>query len=369
MPRVPIALEEKKMKVKWSEFKLEEEEIEAVIEVLRSADISGFSSKVEEFEQLAQKETGSQYTIACCNGTAALIVAFLAFKQYLEKNLVIAVPTWTYIAPVNAADLVGEVRLTDSDIKTHNMSSMKIDDGVNLIAPVDMAGVPADYDAFKKYNLPVVADAAESLGASYKGKKVGTLADISITSFQSSKVVMTGEGGMIFTDNSDLAKICRDLVNQGYGPKGYDEHFHVAKGYNFRMPGIQAALGCIQIKKLTRLVEKRRKKAQIYQEILGEYVGQHELPEHLSSSYYSFLIMLASKEKRDSLKKFLSNQNIETKLWSPVHRHPPYNSYSGFPNAELIYETHLRLPIHNLMSDSAVEFVAEKVVEWAKSQV
>ena len=142
--------------------------------------------------------------------------AFIALKRYLGKELKIAVPTWTYIAPVNAADLVGECVLVDSNLENHNMST-KLPDDIDVICPVDMAGVPADYDSFKKYDLPIVSDGAESLGALYKNIKVGKLADITTTSFQSAKIINIGEGGMIFTDNKDLAKICKDLINQGYG--------------------------------------------------------------------------------------------------------------------------------------------------------
>jgi perosamine synthetase len=353
------------MKVRWSELKLEQDDIEAVNEVLASGDISGFSSRVEEFEYLARRETGAGYAIACSNGTAALMVAFMAFQRYLNKELTIAVPTWTYIAPVNAADLLGRVRLIDSNRETHNMLT-DLPGDVNLICPVDMAGVPADYDSLKKYSLPVVADAAESLGARYNGRKVGTLADITITSFHTSKVITTGEGGMIFTDSPDLAKICRDIVNQGYGPKGYDEHHHVAKGFNFRMTGIQAALGCVQIKKLDSLVEKRQRKAEIYKAVLGNDVECHRIPDEVTSSYYSFLIMLPSKEARDALKDFLLKEGIETKLWRPVHLHPPYRQYSGFPNAEYIYDHHLRLPIHNLITEEEIEYVAKRVLAGIK---
>jgi len=353
-----------KKTIKWLELKLGEEEINEVKQTLESGDISGFSTKVKEFERLAAEETGARYALACANGTAALITAFMAFKRYLKQNLIIAVPTWTYIAPVNAADLVGSVRLIDSDRKTFNIST-KLPKDVNLIAPVDMAGLPADYDSLREHNLPIVADAAESMGARYKGRNVGTLADITITSFHSSKVITTGEGGMIFTDNSELAQICENIINQGYGPKGYEEHYHVAKGFNFRMTGMQAALGCVQIKKLRELVGERQRKAKIYKDILGDKVEYPEVPEDVTSSYYSFLILLPSRKKRDSLKEFLLKEGIETKLWMPVHMQPPYSHYpaSEFPNANYIYEHHLRLPMHNLLTDEDIEYVAKKVLE------
>lgn len=356
------------MKVKWLSCSLQEEDIREVNAVLRSGDFSGFSSKIGEFEQLARAETGARHAIAVANGTCALMAAFLAYRRYLGRELTIAVPTWTYIAPVNCADLFGRVRLIDSERRTHNLAT-GLPEGIDLIAPVDMAGLPADYDALRKYGLPIVADAAESLGATYHGRKVGVLADISITSFHSSKVITTGEGGMIFTENDDLAKICRDLINQGYGPAGYDEHHHVAKGFNFRMTGLQAALGCSQIKRLPRLLRERKEKAARYDRILSDRVERHFIPEGVTSSYYSYVILLPSKPIRDALREFLRSRGIETKLWTPVHRHPPYQGAGSFPVAEYIHEHHLRLPIHNDMTAEEITYVAENVLEGLDSGV
>ncbi len=352
--------------VKWLDIKFTNDEINALKEALNLGDISGFSPIVDEFESLCREVTGSDYSLACCNGTVALIVSFMAFKRYLDKEITIAVPTWTYIAPVNAADFVGKVVLVDSDLKSHNMNA-DLPDGLDLICPVDMAGVPANYKEFKKYNLPIVADAAESLGAFYDGKSVGKIADITTTSFQSAKIVITGEGGMIFTDNKDLAKICKDIINQGYGPKGYAEHSHVAKGYNFRLSALQAAIGCVQIKKLNTNLKKRREIAKIYDQINGKYVEKHLIPENCKSNYYSYLIMLPSRIIRDKLKSYLFEEGITTKLWSPVHEHPPYNNFNGFPNADYIYNHHLRLPIHNEMTEDMAGYVVEKIYKWFKN--
>ena len=189
------------------------------------------------------------------------------------------------------------------------------------------------------------------------------MADISITSFHSSKIVTTGEGGMIFTDDDDLATHCRDIINQGYGPKGYDEHNHVAKGFNFGMTGMQAALGCVQIRKLPKLLEERARKARIYDALLADHVELHRIPSHMKSSYYSYLIMLPTRQKRNTLKDRLMDKGVESKLWKPVHLHPPYKGCGRFPNAEQIYDRHLRLPIHNSMTEEETIYVAEMVIE------
>ncbi len=346
--------------VNWLELKYGEEEYAALKNALDSGDVSGFSPIVEEFESKCSEITGSTYALACSNGTAALMIAFLALKKYLDKEIKIAVPTWTYIAPVNAADFVGEAILVDSDIHTHNMLS-DIPDNVDVVCPVDMAGIPADYNAFKNLNIPIVGDSAESFGAKYDDVPIGKVADITTTSFQSAKIIVTGEGGMIFTDNKDLAEICKNLINQGYGPAGYAEHSHIAKGYNFRMSALQAALGIVQLGKLESNISKRKKVADIYNQINSEKIKAHKIPDNCEVNHYSYLIMLPSKEVRDSLKKDLSNKGITTKLWSTVHSHAPYSNYKGFPNADFIYDHHLRLPIHNEMTTKMAEYVSENI--------
>lgn len=345
--------------VKWLDIKFTEEEIDSIKYALSFGDISGFSPVVSEFESRCAEAVGSKHAIACCNGTAALIVSLLALKKHLGKEITIAVPTWTYIAPANAADYVGNLVLIDSDINSHNMAA-KIPEKVDVLCPVDMAGVPADYDEFKKYNLPIVADAAESLGSSYKGRSVGTLADLTTMSFQSSKIIITGEGGMIFTDNDDLQSICKLIINQGYGPKGYAEHSHIAKGYNFRMSALEAAVGLVQIKKLNKNLEKRKTIAQIYNTIDHPIIKKHKIPINTSPNYYSYLIMLDNKNRRDNLKEYLKANGIITKLWSPVHFHEPYKDKNiGFPNADYIFDHHLRLPIHNEMTPEMAQYVVD----------
>ncbi len=353
--------------VKWLDIKFNEEELDSLKRALTLGDISGFSPVVEEFEYKCSEVVGSKYALACCNGTAALIVSFMALKSYLGKEISIAVPTWTYIAPVNAADLIGEVILVDSDIKSHNMTST-IPDKIDVICPVDMAGIPADYNEFKKFNLPIVADAAESLGATYAGEKVGTLADLTTMSFQSSKIVVTGEGGMIFTDNKELAETCRLIINQGYGPKGYAEHSHITKGYNFRMSALEASVGLVQIERLNENLKKRELTAKIYDGIDHPIIKKHQIPNNLKPNYYSYLIMIDSKHNRDSLQKYLKTKQITTKLWSPVHYHEPYKEKNtGFPNADYIFDHHLRLPIHNEITTEMAQYVVECINKYNPS--
>ena len=242
------------MKVKWLDISFGKEEIENIKNALNYGDISGFSPIVDKFEELCRDYVGCKYALACSNGTAALIVSFLAIKKILKKEIKIGLPAWTYIAPANAASLIGEPVFYDSDLRTHNIQT-NYDNRVDVICPVDMAGIPAEYDKLKMWGLPIISDGAESFGSLYKNKKVGNLADITTTSFQSSKVIITGEGGMIFTDDRDIMKHCKNIINQGYGPKGYTEHSHIARGYNFRLSALNAAVGIAQLKELRNILQ------------------------------------------------------------------------------------------------------------------
>ena len=142
-------------------------------------------------------------------------------KKYLKKrNIKIGVPTWSYIAPANAADSVGVLKLFDAEEKTGNIDYKNIKN-VDVICAVDFAGVPADYKNLKKHKKFIISDAAESFGSKYYNKEISNFADITTTSFQAAKIITTGEGGMIFTNNSKLNKICKLIINQGYGSKGY----------------------------------------------------------------------------------------------------------------------------------------------------
>ena len=161
--------------------------------------LSGFAKSVTEFEDAVKEFVGCKHAIACSSGTAALMVVLMSLET--DAWTYINVPTWTYIAPANCADMFGILKLCDCD-KTLNMNKTKCG-GIKIL--VDVGGVPADYDNFDKF---VIADAAESLGATYKGRKVGTLADVTITSFHASKIITTGEGGMIFTENDGIAEKC-----------------------------------------------------------------------------------------------------------------------------------------------------------------
>jgi perosamine synthetase len=350
------------MIVNWFKVDIDDEDIERVTDALKRGNISGTAPEVGEFERELARITEAKYAVAVMNGTAALIVAFMALKRKLGQDLNISLPTWTYIATANAADLIGKITLIDCDLKTFNMRNEMLTS--NVVAPVDIGGLPADYDLYKKYF--VVADAAESLGATYKGRKVGTLADLTTLSFHATKIVTTGEGGAVLTNDKVLAEKIREIIDQGYGFGTRREYYHPAQGWNFRMSAMQAALGISQLKKLDKRIKHRNAVARLYQEELCDLVGYQEIPKNRTSSYFLFTV-LVPLEHRDDLRTCLFKNGIETKVWRPVHLQPTYTHLHGrFKNAEYLWNCHLHLPIHNLLTDEEAMYVVDKMREFFK---
>ena len=360
----------KKKDIKWSNLYFDNLDKQSLLRCFHSKDISGFSNMVKVFENKLKKKFNSKYAIACNSGTAALQVAMIAAKKYLNKRTIkIAVPTWSYIAPANAADSVGVLKLFDSEKKTGNIDYKKIKN-VDVICAVDFAGIPSDYKKIKLHKKFIISDAAESLGSKYYNKNISSFADITTTSFQAAKIITTGEGGMIFTNNPRLNKICKLIINQGYGPKGYAYHDHIEKGFNYRLSGIQAALGISQFKKLDFFLKKRNIISKIYDDNLKSLVKLFDCPKEFKSNNYSYLIFLQNEKKRNNLLKFLTEKKIQVKLWKPIHLYKPYLAKfknKKFQVAENIFKTHLRLPINNKITPGEALYIC-KMIKLAKKK-
>jgi perosamine synthetase len=351
--------------IRWAEPDIGEEEAEAVKEALKSTWISGLGPQVAEFEDLIRRKMGVKYAIAVNNGTSALLCALQAFREKLGP-LHILVPTLTYLATVNTASEIGKsVSLADCSRDTWNIDKLNAEQQLNLVIPVDIAGSPVDYDDLKSANLPIIADSAQAIGARYKGKLVGSQADIHIFSFHAAKTITAGEGGLITTNNSELYELMKSISNQGYPSSIKDtwNYYYERRGFNYRMPNLQAALVLAQLKKLDHYLKARAERAKIYKEVLGDTVGYQKTLKEATHPYFIFGILIDA-DKQQAFCREMASRGIGTKItFVPAHKLPFYHTLGSYPNSEWVWHHVVSLPIHNKMSDEDVIYVAETTRE------
>lgn len=350
--------------IHWAEPNLGEEEAQAVKEVVESGWIGGNGPRLRMFEKEFARVVGAKYAIGVNNGTSALLCALMALRES-HGPFSTTVPSFTFIATANTAkEISKEIHLVDVDKKTWNISGYKPSDEV--IIPVDVAGLPCEYDELLKTGKILLEDGAEAIGSIYKGRKVGNIADITIFSLHSAKVITTGEGGMITTNDKLFYETMASITNQGYGsiknPLGYD---HERIGFNFRMAEPQAAIGIEQLKKLPRFLKLRKELVSVYKDELRDKVEYQYVPSYCEHSYFFFGILI---DGRDDLAQFLLKKGIETRApFKPIHFQKPYlpNSYH-LTNTEKIYERMLALPLHNNLSEEEVKEIGLKVRKYLK---
>lgn len=373
------------MYIPYGHQAIEEDDIQAVVEVLRS-DYLTTGPAITEFENKVAEYTGTKYAVAVSNGTAALHVACLA-AGIGPGDEVITTPI-TFAASANCVLYCGGTPVfADIDPRTYNIDpediERKITEKTKAIIPVHFAGQPCDMDAIhkiaKKYNLIVIEDGAHALGAEYKGTKIGGLSDMTTFSFHPVKPITTGEGGMIMTNDAKLYERLKLFHTHGITreeslmkPKGENEgawyYQQIELGYNYRMTDIQAALGCNQMKKLDRFIEKRRIIAQQYDEAF-EAVEEIVTPYQMlgtNSGWHLYVIQVPG-EKRKKIFETLRQNGIGVNVhYIPVYKHPYYQTH-GYdsvlcPNAEALYEKIISLPIYPGLTVDDQKFVIKMIL-------
>ncbi len=325
--------------------------------------VSSVGPFVERFEQEFAAFLGARHAVACCNGTAALHIALqLAGVGDGDEVLVF---TFTFVASVNPIRYLGGIPVfMDSEERTWNIDPELVTEEIkrrartgNLpkaIVVVHVLGQPADLDPIIKvaaeYDIPIIEDAAESLGATYQGRDVGTFGRLGCFSFNGNKVMTTGGGGMIVTDSEDLARRAKHLITQARVPGA--EYIHDEVGYNYRLTNIQAALGVAQLEQLPGFLERKRRIAARYDESFVELKGliRPELVKGAASSYWLYSVLVDTARfghTRQSLSRFLKGRGIESRpLWTPIHLLPIYQSCPrvGGKVAEQLFARGLSLP-------------------------
>lgn len=351
-----------KKKINWATPDIGPEEIEAVKSSLKCGNLGGNGPNVRLFEKEFSKKVGAKYAIAVNNGTSALLASLFSFRDYLGKDLKIGVPSFTFIASANVAEVVGSLILTDVDYNTWNIDKESIPSNVNLILPVDVGGLPVDYDKIKKLGIPMIADSAESIGSKYQGGYVGSQADIHCFSLHKAKIITCGEGGMITTNNKELYEITKSWCNHGYDfSKKPWQYRHERVGLNFRMTDMEAAIGRIQLKKLDRYIKKRRRNAKIYKQELHGLVKFQSEPDYAEHAYFFFGVL--TDLDNNKLCSKAHKIGIQLKTWDPVHtqNHFKKRNFKDYPNAHSLGKKIVLLPIHNKMSREDTYYVAKKV--------
>lgn len=360
---------------------IEEDDIQAVIEVLKS-DYLTTGPKVQEFEKTVAEYAGAKYAVAVSNGTAALHVTCFA-AGIKSGDEVITTPI-TFAASSNCVLYCGgKPVFADIEADTYNIDpndiARKITNKTKAIIPVHFAGQPCNMDRIneiaKQYNLIVIEDAAHALGADYKGKKIGSISDMTIFSFHPVKHITTGEGGMITTNDKDLYDklilfrthgITRDseFMTHNEGAWYYEQ---LDLGFNYRITDIQCALGISQMKKLDRFVARRKEIANKYNQAFKN-VQNIILPkqsDNCNSSWHLYAIQILNKDRKqvfDKLRQLGIGVNVH---YIPVYKHPYYqnNGYSktACANAENYYKHAISIPIFPKMTDEEVDYVIENI--------
>ena len=333
--------------------------------------------EVKEFELKLKNFTGSRYAYTCANGTDALTISMMALD--IKKGDAVFVHSFTYVASAETVAQLGATPFfVDVSKKTFNLDVNHLQKAIDearkiglipkLIMPVELFGLPCDYDEIRKIavknDLKILIDGAQSFGAEYKGKRVGTLGDITTTSFFPAKPLgCYGDGGAIFTQNPELADKINSIRLHGKGEEKYD---NVRIGVNSRLDTIQAAILIEKINIFEHEIKKRNEFAQIYNESLKNICEIPNIPNEYKSVWAQYTIRL---KDRDSVKNFLSINDIPTVIYYPKalsqqdgYKHFP-NISSGLKNSEELPCEVLSLPMHPYLKEEFIFHLKELLEE------
>jgi len=353
-----------------------EEEIEAVVAALRRGEISGsFGESIPAFEQEFANYVGCEYGVAVSNGSTALHVAVAAAGIGAGDEVLIS--SSTNIATALAVIHNGAIPVpVDSENLTWNLDLDLIEglitEKTKAIIPVHLYGHPVDMDRLmeiaRKHNLLVIEDCAESHGATCRGRMTGSFGDMSCFSFYANKVITTGEGGMVTTNNKDLAERLRLLRNLAFTQPRFR---HEEAGFNFRMTGYQAAMGLVQFRKIEHIISEKRRVAHTYNNFLKDLDGlqlPHEA-EWARNVYWMYAVVVQPEFgiTRDELMQQLRSEGIDTRtFFCPMNQQPCLLERPGFravscPVADRLWENGLYLPSTYTLSEPVIKQIADVV--------
>lgn len=352
------------------------EEMDAVVKVLKENQLSS-GSNVKEFEEKFANYIGTKYACSVSSGTAGLHLCVKGF-DLKDGDEVITSP-FSFISSANAI-LFERAKpvFVDIDEKTLNMDLDQIEDKITkktkAILAVHIFGHPLNMDKLNriadKYNLKVIEDACESLGAKYKDKKLGNFGNPTVFAFYPNKQMTTGEGGMIVTDDKKQYELYKSLSNQG---RGNDMQWlsHDKLGYNYRMDGFSCALGIEQLKKINFLIEERNKVADKYNFLLKNVDGISVLEQdkYAERSWFVYVVKFDKEINRNRVIEEMQKRGISTKNYFPtIHLHSFYKKMFGykegdFPVCEKVSKSTIALPFYIELTNKEISLVCKSLKE------
>jgi len=355
------------------------QEWDYVKECLDTGWVSSVGQYVDRFERDLAEYTGSPYAIAVVNGTAALHISLLIAGVQADDEVII--PSLTFVATANAVAYIGAVpHFADVAKNTMGIDPFKLKDylqdivqmksdghaynritgrRIAAIVPMHTFGHPVDLEPLievcERYNLVLVEDAAESLGSFYKGKHTGTFGKLAAVSFNGNKIITTGGGGAILTADESIARRVKHITTTAKTPHRWSFH-HDDIGYNYRMPNLNAALGCAQLEQLPDILRKKRILAERYDAIFSDVQGIHYFKEkdNSSSNYWLNALLLdqPDEELRDRILEITNDNGFMTRpIWTPMHR---MSIYSQCPRMDLSVTQELEFRVINIPSGSGL---------------
>lgn len=344
------------------------DEISAVTSILKNGSLTSAASHggkhVQAFEKSASLFIKSKYVVAVNSGTAALQAALYALD--VKKGDEVLVPSFTFVATANSVVSTG-AKPVFVDILKENYTmdpddlQKKITKKTRAIMPVHLYGNVAYIDRIleiaKKHNLPVIEDSAQSLGSTYKGKHAGTFSDLGCWSMYPAKVMTSGEGGFIGTNNKKLRDKLLMIRNHGM-VHGYDTRIF---GLNLRLPEISAAIATIQMKKLPAFLKTRQKNANLLSKLISDL--NIILPHQRKNENVNWYLYTIATSKRDKILKKLNEKGIGAASYypTPVHKTPFYQQKIKLPITEWASSHTLSLPIHPKVTSKNIEFIAQSL--------
>jgi perosamine synthetase len=365
----------KPFKIPLSRPDITQNDIDAVVEVLNTPDLS-LGPKLSEFERKMAEFTGTQYAVGVSSGTSGLHLCVRALG-IREGDEVITTP-FSFVASANVM-LYERARpvFVDIDPETLNIDVSRVEEklggATRALLPVHIFGYPCDMDPLvemaARRDLKIIEDACEAIGAEYNGQRVGKFGDCGVFAFYPNKQMTTGEGGMIVTDSRKIAEACRILRNQGRDSR-WLEHPHL--GFNYRISDINCALGIAQLGRIHEMLDRREHVAQMYHERLKGLNSLRVLGSSPSvkRSWFVYVVILDgryTREDRNRIITALANKGIETNdYFVPIHLQPFYSKMFGykrgdFPVTEGISNRAIALPFYNHLGEAEIDYVCEQL--------